>query len=349
MQNEDITATAADDQTEAQMIGLTKPVEKKDTRARAWMLTIKEADHDQADVEDRLSKYDAYVGQLEEGKTTGYRHWQMYVENENPIRFSALKSLFPTAHIEMRRGTAAQCVAYCTKTDSRVGAQISKGEIDTTTTQGQRTDLEEMRERIINGERASDLIFSDSRAMRHSAMLMQLQNLVDEREFGSKPREVGAHYISGRTGVGKTSAIYDSYGWDARVLYQVSDYSSRSNPWDGYSAHDVVVFDEFSSQWRIEMMLRLLDRYPFTLPARYSNRAAAWSTVYILSNEPFWKQYRDEDPEKRAAFRRRFQSIGEMQEDGTIIYERIDGRDVELIGSETRHRNDVFGLNNQEG
>jgi hypothetical protein len=344
MQNHDITDLPTT--TEAETIGLTKPVEKKDTRARAWMLTIRESDGEQQELEQKLERYTAYVGQLEEGTKTGYRHWQLYLENENPIRFSALKSLFPTAHIEMRRGTAAQCVAYCSKEESRVGAQISKGIIDTETTQGQRTDLEEMRERIVNGERASDLIFSDSRAMRHSAMLMQLQNMVDEREFGSRPREVQAHYIWGKTGVGKTSAIYESHGWDARVLYQISDYSARSNPWDGYSAHDVVVFDEFSSQWRIEMMLRLLDRYPFTLPARYSNRAAAWSTVYLLSNESFQQQYREENPEKRRAFRRRFASIGEMKADGTIEYERRGGVDLDLV--ETESRASVFGLTSTE-
>uniref|UniRef100_UPI0025706B7A hypothetical protein n=1 Tax=Thomasclavelia cocleata TaxID=69824 RepID=UPI0025706B7A len=40
---------------------------------------------------DSLKKYDYYVFQLEKGEDTGYKHYQLYLENDNPISFSTLK------------------------------------------------------------------------------------------------------------------------------------------------------------------------------------------------------------------------------------------------------------------
>lgn len=50
-------------------------------RCRDWMLTLPEEYYSRDIVEDKLRSYD-YIGQLESGKESGYRHFQIYVENK---------------------------------------------------------------------------------------------------------------------------------------------------------------------------------------------------------------------------------------------------------------------------
>lgn len=74
-------------------------------------------------------------------------------------------------------------------------------------------------------------------------------------------------------------------------------------------------------------MLNYLDIYPLTLPARYSDRVACYSTVYITSNIPLEEQYREIQRyqlETWRAFLRRINVVQEYRHDGTVqetIYE----------------------------
>lgn len=59
--------------------------------------------------------------------TTRKVHYQSYVRFESNKRFSWWRTNFPTAHVELRRGTEAEAAEYCRK-DGRVlvdfGAQV---------------------------------------------------------------------------------------------------------------------------------------------------------------------------------------------------------------------------------
>lgn len=313
----------------AEQLGLSETVE--DGKFRRWMLTIRAADHTQDEVIEKLSGYKGFAGQLEEGKKKGkdgqgYLHYQVYVHHSDAIRFSTLKKLFPKAHLEVARSDAATCVAYCTKDDeTRRGEPFWGGKIDLEEYQGKRNDLEEMRQRLLDGDRYEDLIWKDARALRNMVALQQLQQIVDELNI-PKQREVKAVYLHGASGVGKSRMVWEKYDYDLRKLHAISEY--KHGCWDTYSAHEVVLLDEFRGQWNIGMMLKLLDRYPLTLPARYRDRVAGFEEVWVLSNLPISEQYQDIDLKTRQAFRRRFWSIGEMQEDGAIVYEKYEGEEV---------------------
>jgi len=333
---DDYIETGEESQSEASSLGFTKPA-KTDSRGRAWMITLPAIEYPQAVVFEQLSKYDAFIGQLEEGSKKdengeGYLHWQLYLEHSNAIRFSALRKIFPKGHFEMRKSTAAVCVAYVTKVDTRVGEIIQHGEIDIETHQGQRTDLDEMRQAIIGGQRYEELIMTDARALRNFSSLKEIQALVDAEEYGSRARPgIEAHYLHGGTGVGKTSAVYAKHGMHYRTIHSVDDYRMTAHPWDSYQAQSVLLLDEFESNWSTQFMRKLLQPYPLQLAARYRNAFAGWETVWVVSNEPYWKQWQDEQASKTAlaAVRRRFKTIGEMQSDGSVIYERYDWVDLD--------------------
>lgn len=288
-------------------------MKEKDFESRGWILTLPFAEYDRAAVEEGLGRYTAYVGQHERGEDTGYEHWQIYLDNRTPVRFSTLRKLFPKGHFEVRRGTRIQAVEYVTKEETRVGDHIEHGHIDVTTRQGQRSDLEELHSRVMAGESVDDLLIDDHRALLNHRGLRELQTARDNKTKPLELRDVKAFYLYGETRTGKTSFLFDQYGDE---MFRVSSYK---HPYDAYSGQPVIVLDDFSSQVPMDLMLNILDVYPMQLPCRYQDKWAEFKTVWVVSNLPLERQYtdfRDRCPEQWDAFRARFSQVYCMTVDG---------------------------------
>lgn len=104
-------------------------------RARCWMFTIQCAarvshESSQGGTPDEwdpaAQSFDEdhvrYVScQLERGHETGRLHWQGYLEALQPVGLKRVKELLSCnhAHLEPRRGTQAEAIAYCSKEDTR--------------------------------------------------------------------------------------------------------------------------------------------------------------------------------------------------------------------------------------
>lgn len=119
-------------------------------------------------------------------------------------------------------------------------------------------------------------------------------------------------YIFGSAGVGKTSYVLDTFGDDH--VFRMTDYGSVHNieRFDGYSGHDVLLFDEFRSQIVMSNMLNYLDIYPLQLPARFHNKTACYTKVFIVSNIPLSAQYPNiqrDNPTTWQAFLRRIHEV----------------------------------------
>jgi len=123
-------------------------------------------------------------------------------------------------------------------------------------------------------------------------------------------------YIFGATGTGKTRFVMDGFGGYSNV-YAVNNYK---HPFDGYAGESVMLFDEFSSNVRIQDMNNYLDGYPIALPARYSNKQACYEQVFIISNIPLKYQYtqvQEHFPEIWNAFLRRIHRVIHFHKDGS--------------------------------
>lgn len=289
--------------------------------SRSYLLTIPaDVDNDgysQVEVQERLKNY-TYVGQLEEGEevneTTGkhYLHWQVYIENETPIYFETLRRAFDkkAAHIEKRQGTKRQAYEYCTKEDKTYqGVRIQNGDIELEDNKGKRTDLQNIADEILAGASEEDVLIKYPQSAHCMAYIRKLRETYIKKTYGEKLRDdLRVTYIYGSSGSGKTRSIYDTYKFSE--VYRVTDYE---HPFDNYNYEPVMVFDEFNSQIKIELMLTLLDIYPVQLPCRYNNKWACYTQVYIISNIPLDKQY--DDPwkpilrEQDKAFRRRIDQV----------------------------------------
>jgi len=96
-------------------------------RASAWSVTINNPKPaDEENIAKARQKGWKVEGQLEKGDS-GTEHYQLLVKTPQ-VRFSAVKSAFPRAHIEPARNVAA-LEAYVQKEESRVGELPTSSEL----------------------------------------------------------------------------------------------------------------------------------------------------------------------------------------------------------------------------
>lgn len=90
-----------------------------------------------------------YLIYKEEKGAGGLEHWQGYAEGKQ-MALSTWKKILPGAHIEARRGTQDQAIAYVQKPETTVGPIVEHGE---KTHQGERGDLKTLVGELVAGTR----------------------------------------------------------------------------------------------------------------------------------------------------------------------------------------------------
>ena len=153
-----------------------------------------------------------------------------------------------------------------------------------------------------------------------------LRQVLLTEKYLPKFRKVEVYYLYGASGTGKTRGIFEQH--PSADICRVTNYrATKGISFDVYHGQKVLVFEEFSGQIPIEEMLNYLDVYPLHLPARYSDRMACYTTVYITSNLPLEEQYRSAQeykPETWRAFLRRIHHVVEYLPDGsTVIHKEV--------------------------
>ncbi|WEV67265.1 hypothetical protein OZX72_08525 [Bifidobacterium sp. ESL0769] len=315
-------------------------------QAKDWCITISVNDPNRPgvtrssdDVEAVMKSLNAvaYVFQEEKGKQStesnedGYLHYQCFVQLRSPARFTTLKRRFadaemPDVHLERREGTVQGCIDYCSKSDTHVAGPWSHGTFRKGPGRGKRTDLVRLRDEVMEGNSVDDILLADdgAKAARYLNYLDRLTQARRNKEYGHINRSVFVGYLYGDAGVGKTSSIFRRYG--PENVYRIAEYSR--SPFDGYDGQFVLLMDEFDSVVAerlvpFELMLNLLDVFPMTLPARYHNKVAAYTTVWIVSNLPIEQQYVGIRGEQRRALMRRIDVVAHMLPDGSLHVEQM--------------------------
>ncbi len=308
----------------------------KDPQGRKWLLTINnplEKGLDHKAIQEILTQFPSLLYWCmadEKGET---EHTHVFFALEHPTRFSTIKRRFPTAHIDRAEGTAAECRAYIQKSGKWADSDKAETSIPSTfkewgelpvERQGERTDLALLYGYIKDGLSNFEIMEQNPDYMLNLEKIERARQAVREQQYRETFRKLEVSYIWGPTGVGKTRSIMEKYSYSG--VYRVTDYS---HPFDSYAGEDVLLLDEYGSNLKIRDLLNYLDGYPLTLPARYSNRVACYTKVYIISNLCLSKQYPDiqfDSPATFAALLRRIHTVihytapGEFQEYGTAEY-----------------------------
>lgn len=249
----------------------------------------------------------------------GTPHTHLYAAFQNPVEFLTMQRRFYGAHIEPAKGSHQENRDYIRKEGkwqddakhetSIPGTFEESGELPPEETKHQKQS-EAILAMIQNGAGNAEILREFPSAMNHLPHIEAARQTLREEQFRKEFRQLSVEYIWGETGVGKTRSVMEQYGYEN--VYRVTNYA---HPFDGYAGEDVILFDEFRSSLQIADMLKYLDGYPLMLPCRFSDKAACYTKVYLISNIPMEKQYPNiqrEEPETWAAFLRRFHSIRKL-------------------------------------
>lgn len=310
----------------------------KDTRHRKYQLTINNPGevwtHEaiREALEKLNLKYWCMADEVGQQEQTPHTHIY-FVSNISAIRFSAVKRLFYTAHIEPAQGTSEENRAYIQKSGKWAEGEKAETSIPGTFEEwgecpnerpGERTDLAILYEYIKDGLSNFEIMERNPEYMLNLEKIERARQAVREQQYRETFRELEVTYIWGPTGTGKTRSVMEGHSYAG--VYRVTDYK---HPFDSYAGESVLLLEEYSSNFRIRDLLNYLDGYPLTLPARYSNRVACYMKVYIISNLCLTKQYPEtqyESPATYAALLRRIHKVrrytapGEYEEYSTAEY-----------------------------
>lgn len=247
-------------------------------------------------------------------------HTHLFLYRPSPIRFRTIKKTFPTAHIDIAYGTAKEIRDYVRKegkwentdkAETRVSGTFFEEGIMPTESEERSPRKARLLEMIKSGASDSQILDADPTNIFHIKDFDQVRQTVLSDKYSGENRNVVVSYIYGQTGVGKTRSIYQSF--HAKDVCRITSYRANNGAlFDAYKGQDVLVFDEYSGQIPIEEMLTYLDRYPVMLRARYFDRVAAFTKVYILSNFALEEQYQKiqkDAPQQYSALLRRINNV----------------------------------------
>ncbi len=258
----------------------------------------------------------------------GTPHTHIYVYYENAVAFQTMKSRFPSAHIEASRGTSQENRDYIRKEGKYLDSE--KKETNLIETFEEFGDLpldvktkntkvsEKVFEMIENGFDDYDIVKRFPSYGTKISHLQQMRKLVVEKRSSNEWRDLSVTYIYGDTATGKTRYVMEKYGYS-----NVCKITNYKNPFDNYKYQNVILFDEFRSSIPISDMLQYLDGYPCELSARYTDKTALYTEVYIISNISLEKQYanlKNEQPKTYNAFIRRISEVIKfVNENGKVV------------------------------
>ncbi len=180
------------------------------------------------------------------------------------------KNINKKIHIEPCKGTAEDNNIYCQKDKEFKSLGVF-------TTQGERTDLDSVKEMIDNGESLYDVGHTHFKTfIQYNRGLAHYKTLIDKR-LRKDFRQVEVTHIWGETGCGKTRKAME--GED---IYKIQGDGMKW--WDGYEGESTIVIDEYNNSVPCTELLGILDGYQLRLPIKGGFTYANWTKVIITSN-----------------------------------------------------------------
>lgn len=279
------------------------------TQSRFWCLTI---NNPLAQIES-LPVGCRYLVSGEEVGESGTPHLQMYLELSRAQRMAYVKKLFPTAHIEVRKGTGPEAADYCKKD----GKFVEFGEADKVgQAKGKRNDLKILTDAVVAGAPMKEIASIDPAAyVRNYRGLASLKNVLKTPE---KFRKMFACWLFvGKTRTGKS--------YHARIALDAFPKPiGKGLWWDGYDGEKTVVIDEFRGQFPLSDMLQLMDPYKVQVEVKGGFTFFEPDTLILTTNDHPADWYLDHTEDTREAFLARFKKVFWFYDAKTFKYLTLD-------------------------
>lgn len=220
------------------------------------------------------------VYQTERGEC-GTLHIQGYAELNTQKSLRSVKTILDEKiHAAPRRGTPQQAADYCKKEEGRVDGPFEWGTISR---QGTRTDMEDIRDRIIEGGSIIDIALQmPGQFVRYNRGIQALQQLLQPPVRGYTKKRVIVLY--GPPGTGKTSFVHGMMTHLQTMLYEKDPDTQW---WDNYQNQSNILLDEFPGTCTAKRAKKLLGESNGPLQTKGGQFTTdKMETLWLTSNDP---------------------------------------------------------------
>lgn len=245
-------------------------------QARWWMCTWNNPPEKDATVDGwprPLPDFIKGVKYSSEKGESGTPHWQGVIQCKAPVSLKKLKKEYPLPHLEPIKQVDAS-LDYVEKADTHVAGPWTVGKIDVKGS-GTRNDLLEVKAKLDAG--ASETSIAD----QHFGTWLTHHKAFNYYRLLKQPQRdwlTECHVYWGPTRSGKSRKAHEL----APTAYRKPD----GDWWDGYSGQEDVVFDDFYGSIAAREFLKVVDRYPHSVPIKGGMVPFLAKRVFITSNCP---------------------------------------------------------------
>lgn len=254
--------------------------------------------------------------QMEVGENNT-KHIQGYLEFTGRPRLSTIKSRFgERIHVEVRRGTQEQAIAYCQKEDTRApGCQPMEGGVKAIQGRAGRPKnrTKNLAKDLLDGMKPSEAreLYPGLHLLHQDKILKMYLELKGKRNWA-----MNCQIFVGKTGTGKSSTA-KLQNPDA---YHVPWPVGGRWWWPDYKGQECLILDEFRHQIKYDVMLKLLDRHPFIIEWKGGMSQMVSKKIIITSNIDPKDWYPGMDKAKKDPLARRINEFA-------TIWDFEDGRE----------------------
>ncbi len=253
---------------------------QRSRRSKYWMVTLnnptvldRETWRNYAEGGSLRIQYFVYQEEQGEAETI---HFQGYIQFRAVTRMSGVKTMLGhRVHCDASRGTPEQASAYCQKEESRValGDAGEWGELFTPSKDKLVNALQAIRDGSTPSEVMED--FPVAYVRNRDGIQDYHLSLKEARRWAME-----VQIFVGPTRSGK-SATADAENPGA---YYVPWPTGGRWWWPGYVGQPTVIMDEFRMQIKMDVMLKMLDRYNWTLEAKGRNFQFVSTKIVLTTN-----------------------------------------------------------------
>lgn len=198
---------------------------------------------------------------------TGKDHWQGFVQWKSAKSMKASCRALGGVSCQVMRGTFEHQLTYIQGPYSKDGKEKPLNplfqEYGTMPQQGQRKDLEQLRDDLLDGTKTVEDILVENPLMYHQyGRTMQAIAAVRAMKRRRTMMTKGI-WLFGSTGTGKSHAAW--YGRPVSTVYGMPDDKGW---WDLYDGQPVVVMDDFRGKLPYEQLLKLVDKWHTSVSRR---------------------------------------------------------------------------------
>lgn len=212
------------------------------------------------------------VYQIECCPSTKKLHIQGYGECKKQTRFNTVKSALPEGtHIEPRKGTQEQAIAYCMKLESHIEGPFTLGEAHK---QGKRNDIQQFVNDIKTHSELEIVEKHPECYVKYTKAYDRIKQIYEE----DRNWETEVIVFWGPPGSGKTRKVFEECP-DVQPIQYTNNFII------GYNNEENVLFDDFDHNTiPRNIFLTLTDRYKCTVNVKGGEKKWNPKRIYITSN-----------------------------------------------------------------